>query len=78
MPKLPIISGRKLSKLLKKAGYKEIRKKGSHVFIEHESGNHSTVIPIHANEDLGKGLLKSILNDLELTVEELIELIGGK
>ena len=78
MPKLPIISGKKLLKLLKKAGYKEIRKKRSHVFIEHESGNQSTVIPVHANEDLGNGILKSIINDFELTVEELIELIGGK
>jgi predicted RNA binding protein YcfA (HicA-like mRNA interferase family) len=76
MPKLPVISGKKLLKLLKQAGYLEVRKKGSHVFVEHQSFERTTVIPIHSNEDLGKGILKSILSDLEMTVEELIELIN--
>ena len=78
MPKLPIISGKKLLKILKKAGYIEIRKKGSHVFVEFETGIQSTVIPIHSNEDLGKGMLKSILNDLELSVDDLISMIRKK
>jgi len=76
MPKIPIISGKKLLRVFKKHGYIKIRQKGSHVFIENPENNTSTVIPIHQNEDLGKGLIKSILNDLELSVEELIRMIG--
>lgn len=34
-----------------------------------------TVIPVHGKEDLGKGILKSILNDLEMTVEDLLEVL---
>jgi len=52
-----------------------LRRKGSHVFVESPDGVHGTVIPLHGNEDLGKGLLRSILNDLELTVEELCEML---
>ena len=78
MPKLPIISGKNLLKSLKKAGYREVRKKGSHVFLETAKSSLSTVIPVHRNEDLGKGILKSILNDLELSVEDLIRIIEGK
>ncbi|MGE3278366.1 MAG: type II toxin-antitoxin system HicA family toxin [Candidatus Altimarinota bacterium] len=77
MPKLPIISGKNLLKVLKKAGYIEVRKKGSHVFVEQKSSERSTVIPVHANEDLGKGILKRILNDLEISVDELIEMINS-
>lgn len=71
MPKLPVISGKTLLKLFKKNGFFEVRQKGSHVFVENEEGTLGTVIPIHTNEDLGKGLLKSILEDLEITVETL-------
>ncbi|MDD5040829.1 MAG: type II toxin-antitoxin system HicA family toxin [Candidatus Peribacteraceae bacterium] len=54
-----------------KNGFRVLRRKGSHVFVESPDGLRGTAIPLHGNEDLGKGLLKSILNDLELTVEEL-------
>jgi len=73
MPKLPIISGKALLKLLKKKGFVEVRKRGSHVFIENANQSLRTVIPIHSNEDLGKGLLKKILNDLETSAEEFIK-----
>ena len=71
MGALPVISGKKLLRILLKNGYRALRKKGSHVFVESTDGKYGTVIPVHSNEDLGKGLLKSILNDLELTVEDL-------
>ena len=75
MPKLPIISGKNLLKLLKKYGFLEVRKKGSHVFVRDASGNFSTIIPVHGNEDLGKGLLKSILNDLNVSIEDLVDML---
>ena len=59
MPKLPIISGKNLIKVLKKNGFIVLRKKGSHVFVESENRVLNTVVPVHGNEDLGKGLLKS-------------------
>lgn len=73
MIKIPVISGKKLLLILGKKGFRMIRRKGSHVFVESENGIHGTVIPLHGNEDLGKGLLKSILNDLELSVEDILD-----
>lgn len=75
MSKLPVLSGKQLLKLLQKNGFVIVRKKGSHVFIEDKDGELTTVIPLHGNEDLGKGLLKAILNDLEISVEELVEML---
>ena len=71
MSGIPVLSGKKLLRFLLKNGYIALRKKGSHVFVESNEGLHGTVVPIHGNEDLGTGLLKSILNDLELSVEDL-------
>ena len=69
MPKLVLISGKKLCKLLVKLGFELIQGKGSHVRFKHPDGRR-TVVPVHGNEDLGKGLLKAILNQIKITVEE--------
>ena len=76
MPKLPVISGKNLLRLLIKNNFILVRQKGSHVFVTDVGGKKTTIIPVHANEDLGKGLLKSILADLEISMEELILMIS--
>ncbi len=43
------------------------------MFLLHPDGRHTTV-PRH-KKDLGKGLLKEILRQSDLTVEELLELL---
>mgnify|MGYP001613342135 FL=1 len=48
-----------MCKLLEKLGFKKIYGKGSHVRFKHSDGRR-TVVPVHGNEDLGKGLLTSI------------------
>ena len=75
MPKLPVISGKKLLRILIGHNYIALRRKGSHVFVESNDRKRGTAIPIHGNEDLGPGLLKSILNDLELTNEDLLRML---
>lgn len=75
MPKLPVLSGKKLLSVLLRVGFVEVRRKGSHVFVESNDSELRTVIPIHGNEDLGRGLLKKILNDLDLEGADLIKLL---
>ncbi len=45
------------------------------MFVERIDGSRGTVIPVHGNEDLGVGLLKSILNDLDLTAEDVKRMV---
>ena len=52
-----------------------LRQKGSHVFVERADGAVGTAIPVHGNEDLGKGILRDILRDLELSVEDLLGML---
>jgi predicted RNA binding protein YcfA (HicA-like mRNA interferase family) len=69
MVKLVPISGKKLCKILDKLGFEKIYGKGSHVRYKHADGRR-TVVPVHGNEDIGKGLLRAILRQIELTKEE--------
>ena len=68
MTKLVIIPPAKMAKILGKLGFKLIRQKGSHSFFQHSDGR-TTIVPMHKGEDLGKGIIKSILNDIEISLE---------
>ncbi len=68
MPKLIPIKPKRLIKILISIGFIERDAQGSHVFFKHTDGR-TTVVPIH-NRELSKGLLRKILNDVQLTVEE--------
>lgn len=70
MGKLNIISAKKMIKILRVLGFDLIRSKGSHYFFLNKTNNKTTVIPIHNNEDLGPGILKDILRDIDLDVDE--------
>jgi len=49
--------------------FEKIYGKGSHIRFKHLDGRR-TVVPVHGNEDLGKGLLRTILNQIDLSKEE--------
>ena len=74
MSKLPTLSGEKVVTALQKAGFQVIRQKGSHVYLRHPDSR-ATVVPIHKGEDIGRGLLRKIFRDAELTREEFIKLL---
>ena len=74
MPKLPALTGNEVINVLKKVGFQVMRQKGSHVRMQHEDGRVVT-IPVHAVKTIGRGLLRKILRDAELTREELIGLL---
>ncbi len=73
MVKLVQISGKQLCKILEKLGFEKIYTKSSHIRFKHPDGR-LTVVPVHGNEDLGKGILRKILNQIKLTKEEFDEL----
>ncbi|MEK6946929.1 MAG: type II toxin-antitoxin system HicA family toxin [Nanoarchaeota archaeon] len=69
MAKLVLISGRKLCKLVEKLGFEKIHHIGSHARYRHPDGR-LTVVPVHGDEELGKGLLNEILKQIKLDREE--------
>lgn len=65
MTKLVSISGRKLCRILEKLGFQKVHQVGSHARYVHPDGR-KTVIPVHGNEKLGRGLLREILTQIKL------------
>lgn len=74
MTRLPRIKGKELMRALERAGFTIHRTRGSHKFLKHLDGR-ATAVPVHAGEIIGPGLLRSILRDIEMTVEQLDELL---
>ena len=74
MLRLPALTGNEVVSALEKVGFQVIRQKGSHVRMQHEDGKVVT-IPVHAGKNIGRGLLRKILRDAELTCEEFIALL---
>lgn len=70
MSSFPAVGGTDLIRALKALGFEVVRSRGSHFWLEHSDGR-ATVIPVHANETIGIGLLYRILRECEITKQEL-------
>ena len=72
MPKLPIISYKKLAKKLHKANFELIRTSKHPIYYNAEKGI-TIPVPNHLG-DVPKGTLRVIINEIGLSVEEFKKL----
>ena len=70
-PRLPARSAKDIIAVLKRHGFTQVRQSGSHAVFRHPNGRRATV-PVHAKHDLGRGLLRQIMRDADLTVDDLL------
>jgi len=73
--RLPLLKPRKLIAVLERLGFRH-RPLGatSHRRYVHANGRRTTV-PVHKGQDIGRGLLRKILKDIDLSPEEFISLL---
>jgi predicted RNA binding protein YcfA (HicA-like mRNA interferase family) len=71
MPKLPVLSGKEMLKILGKFGFTILDQHGSHVILyaERNGVKRKPVVPVHP--ELDKGTLLSILKQAGLTRDDL-------
>ena len=69
MTKLIPVSGRKFCKILEKLGFEKVHRVGSHARYFHPDGR-NTVVPVHGDEELGKGLVVEILKQIKISRDE--------
>lgn len=74
MSKLPTLNGKEVVAALERAGFSVIRTRSSHNFLRHPDGR-TTVVPVHAGETIGPGLMGKILRDCELNREAFASLL---
>ena len=70
MLKLPNLTGKQLVSALSSLGFQVVRSRGSHHFLRHLDGR-ATVVPVHAGETIGPGLLSRILRDCDISKADL-------
>ncbi|KAF5429468.1 putative RNA binding protein YcfA, dsRBD-like fold, HicA-like mRNA interferase family [Candidatus Methanomarinus sp.] len=62
-------------KAFEKLRYAPVRQKGSHIRMKHLSDASKTPISIPNHKVLGKGLLRKLLRDTDITMEEFMKVI---
>ena len=75
MARLPSLTARKVIRALKRAGFVEDRQRGSHLMLIHPENKARTVVPVHLGRTIKEPLLRAIIRDANLSVEEFIELL---
>ena len=65
---LPVVSGAEAVRALLRAGFVQVRQRGSHVHLRHADGRGVTV-PMH--RELAPGTLRSVLRQAALSVDDL-------
>ncbi len=74
MPKLPLISGMDLVKVLTKIDYEVDHQTGSHMILRHREAPHRRLtVPRH--REMAKGTLLAILKQAGLTKEQFSSLL---
>jgi predicted RNA binding protein YcfA (HicA-like mRNA interferase family) len=72
MPKLPVLKPRQVMAALERAGFRQVLQRESHV--QFKRGNLLVTVSNHPG-DLNPNVLKSILRQAQMDVEELVSLL---
>ena len=71
MPKPPVLKPREICRVLETMGFVLVRQRGSHMQYRHATGRRTTV-PNHPGRDVSPVLLRQIIKDIGITLEEFI------
>ena len=71
MPKLPILTPKRLIKIIEKLGFQLDHKTGSHYIFYNEEHKRRVTIPYHTR-DLPKGTILSILKQAGIERDEIL------
>jgi predicted RNA binding protein YcfA (HicA-like mRNA interferase family) len=74
-PRMPRITAVELLRALRRDGWQQVRQHGSHIILKHPSKVGRVTVPMHRNKILRLQTLESIVEQAELTIDELLELL---
>jgi len=73
MPQLPVVSGREARRAFERAGWSFNRQRSSHMILTKPGIAVNLSIPDH--RELDRGLLRGLIRDAGMTVEEFVQLL---
>ncbi|MEA1946710.1 MAG: type II toxin-antitoxin system HicA family toxin [Thermodesulfobacteriota bacterium] len=73
MPKLRVLSGIEVCRILVQHGFFEVRQRGSHIVMQKKTGDSTITIPVPKHKEIRAGTLLSIIRQsgLNRTVFEV-------
>jgi predicted RNA binding protein YcfA (HicA-like mRNA interferase family) len=73
MPRLPAISGKEAVGAFEEAGWKVVRREGSHVILT--KAGMPTTLSIPGHREVKRGTLRSLIRKAGLSVDEFVSLL---
>ena len=61
MPRLRVLSGREVCKIMSRHGFEQVRQKGSHIIMQKKEGDTTITVPVPDHEELRRGTLLGII-----------------
>ena len=61
MPRLRVLSGKEVCAILRKAGFEEVRRRGSHIVMQKKLPPGTITVPIPDHSEIRIGTLQSII-----------------
>ena len=71
MSRLPVLKPREVIRALERLGFVEVRQRGAHRQFRHPDGR-GTTVPFHSGRDIAPPLLRQIIKDIRVTLEEFL------
>jgi len=68
---IPVLTPNEVAKVLRKLKFEMVRQKGSHQQFRHQDGR-CTTVPFHQGRDISPALLRQIVKDIELSIQDFI------
>lgn len=73
MGSIPVLKPSEVAEILRKLGFELVRQRGSHQQFRDAKGR-CTTVPFHEGRDLSPPLLRQIVKDIGMTLEDFIAL----
>jgi len=61
VPRLRVLSGRQVCKIMAEHGFEQVRQKGSHFIMQKRTGNTTVTVPVPDHDELRMGTLLGII-----------------
>jgi predicted RNA binding protein YcfA (HicA-like mRNA interferase family) len=71
MSRVPVLKPREVIRALERLGFVEVRQRGAHRQFRHPDGR-GTTVPFHSGRDIAPPLLRQIIKDVRVTLEEFL------
>jgi predicted RNA binding protein YcfA (HicA-like mRNA interferase family) len=71
MLKPPVLKPREVCRILESLGFVLARQRGSHMQYRHADGR-GTTVPNHPGRDVSPVLLRQIVKDIDMTIEDFL------